>query len=171
MSLHTSTELILTDPEQLKAMGDATRARILTHLEAAPASAKQLADTLEMTHGKVGHHLKVLEDAGLVAVVEERRVRALTERLYGLTYGRLRYAVPGGNRFNFALSQAQLEAATEQPFEPPAYLVTARMSRSRAAEFHRRLATLVEEFGGDGDQDGCSVFGIVAGVFAGAAKP
>ena len=165
MTLHSENELVLTNPDQLKAMGDATRVRILNRLEEEPASAKQLADFLGMTHGKVGHHIKVLEEAGLVEVIEERRVRALTERLYGLTYGRIRYAVPGGNRFSFALSQAQLEADEDQPLDPPAYLVTARMTEERAAEFHRRLRELADEFESQ-TADDAQRYGLIAGVFA-----
>ena len=36
-----------------------------------------------MPKGTVGHHLKVLETAGLVRVVRTRQVRALTEKYYG----------------------------------------------------------------------------------------
>ena len=36
-----------------------------------------------MPKGTVGHHLKVLERAGLVRVVRTRRVRAVTEKYYG----------------------------------------------------------------------------------------
>ena len=36
-----------------------------------------------MPKGTVGHHLKVLEKAGLVRVVRTRQVRALTEKYYG----------------------------------------------------------------------------------------
>jgi DNA-binding transcriptional ArsR family regulator len=36
-----------------------------------------------MPKGTVGHHLKVLERAGLVRVVRTRKVRALTARYYG----------------------------------------------------------------------------------------
>jgi DNA-binding transcriptional ArsR family regulator len=36
-----------------------------------------------MPKGTVGHHLKVLERAGLIRVVRTRQVRALTEKYYG----------------------------------------------------------------------------------------
>ena len=81
--------MVLTKAEQVKAIADPTRTKILQVLDDRPASAKQLAGLLEMTHGKVGHHLKVLERHGLVEVVETRPVRAVTEKLYGLTYERL----------------------------------------------------------------------------------
>jgi DNA-binding transcriptional ArsR family regulator len=47
------------------------------------ASTTELAAALETPKGTVGHHLKVLERAGLIRVVRTRKVRALTERYYG----------------------------------------------------------------------------------------
>ena len=41
-------------------------------------SITELADELDVPTGTVGHHVKVLEDAGLVRVVRTRRVRAVT---------------------------------------------------------------------------------------------
>lgn len=163
--MHTDTALVLDRPEQLKALADDTRARILRILQTRSASAKELADLLEMTHGKVGHHIKVLRDAGMIEVVEERKVRAMTEKLYGLTYSRIEFAVPGTDRLGFTLSQAVREAATDQPFDPPAALLTARMSEKTAEDFRERLMTLVEEFGSAADEEG-EIYGFVASVFA-----
>lgn len=47
------------------------------------ASTTELATALETPKGTVGHHLKVLEKAGLIRVVRTRKVRALTEKYYG----------------------------------------------------------------------------------------
>ena len=47
------------------------------------ASTTELATVLETPKGTVGHHLKVLESAGLIRVVRTRQVRALTEKFYG----------------------------------------------------------------------------------------
>lgn len=47
------------------------------------ASTTELSTVLESPKGTVGHHLKVLEAAGLVRVVRTRKVRALTEKYYG----------------------------------------------------------------------------------------
>ena len=80
MTLHTR-DLVMDSPDQLKAFADETRAKILRVLDDGPASAKQLSDLLKMSHGKVGHHMKVLREAGLIEVVEERPVRAVTERV------------------------------------------------------------------------------------------
>ena len=73
----------MEDPKQLRALGDALRARIVMLLRERAASTTELAAVLETPKGTVGHHLKVLEQAGLIRVVRTRQVRALTEKFYG----------------------------------------------------------------------------------------
>jgi DNA-binding transcriptional ArsR family regulator len=75
--------LLVDDPKQLRALGDLTRGRIIGLLSQRAASTTELAAALGMPKGTVGHHLKVLEKAGLVRVVRTRQVRALTEKYYG----------------------------------------------------------------------------------------
>ena len=166
MSLYTKEELVLDSSEQLKAIAHDTRAKILRILEDGPASAKKLSGLLDMTHGNVGHHIKVLREAGFIEVVEERRVRALTERFYGLTYDRLRFSTNHSDRLQFTLSQAALEAmpAASQPFDPPAVFFTVRMSPEKAATFNDRLMTLANEFASAADDNG-DKYGMTAAVF------
>jgi DNA-binding transcriptional ArsR family regulator len=47
------------------------------------ASTTELAHALDMPKGTVGHHMKVLERAGLIRVVATRQIRAVTEKYYG----------------------------------------------------------------------------------------
>ena len=75
--------LVVEDPKQLRALGDAFRARIVMMLRERAASTSELAAVLETPKGTVGHHMKVLETAGLIRVVRTRKVRALTEKYYG----------------------------------------------------------------------------------------
>ncbi len=74
---------MVEDPKQLRALGDSMRARIVMMLRERAASTTELATALESPKGTVGHHLKVLERAGLIRVVRTRKVRALTEKYYG----------------------------------------------------------------------------------------
>lgn len=57
------------------ALGDATRRRIIDRLAAAPASVSALAAPLGITLTAVVQHLRVLEEAGLVATEKVGRVR------------------------------------------------------------------------------------------------
>ncbi len=167
MTLHTAQELVLDTPQRLSAIADETRSRILRTLQDGPASAKQLSELLGMSHGKIGYHVKVLREAGLIEVVEERPVRALTERFYGLTFDRLSFALGGADRLQFTLAQAAREAdiTARQPFDPPALFVTARISPQRAAEFNEAVSDLVTQFAGSSDPAAEDMFGLVAGVF------
>lgn len=166
--MHTATTLHITTPGQLKALANPVRAKILRMLEDRPASAKELGELLDMSHGKVGHHVKVLRDSGFIEVVDERPVRAVSEKFYGTTYDRLVFAVEGGDRLGFLFGQAAREAlpASQQPFDPPGTLVTARLAPDTAAEFHRRLLKLAEEFAAASDDTGTIVYGMAAAVFA-----
>jgi predicted ArsR family transcriptional regulator len=47
------------------------------------ASTTELAKAMGIPKGTVGHHLKVLERAGLIRVVATRKIRAVTEKYYG----------------------------------------------------------------------------------------
>jgi DNA-binding transcriptional ArsR family regulator len=75
--------MVVSGPEQLRALGDDVRGRIVGLLRDRAASATELAEALGMPKGTVAHHVKVLEKAGLIHVVATRRVRAVTERYYG----------------------------------------------------------------------------------------
>jgi DNA-binding transcriptional ArsR family regulator len=77
--------LIVREPEQLRALGDDLRTRIVVLLREHAHSVTELAEALDLAKGTVAHHVKVLEKAGLIRVVRTRRVRALTERYYGRT--------------------------------------------------------------------------------------
>ena len=165
MSLHTGSILLLDSPQRLRAIANETRAQILRILEDGPASAKELSSMMEMSHGKIGHHLHVLKEAGFIGIVQERPVRAVVERFYGLTYDRLQLGADSPNRLRFALSQAAREASEDQPFEPPAILLTARVSSAAAKEFHRRLIELGEEFAESDDREADTVFGFTGSVF------
>lgn len=167
MSLHNDRTLVLSEPEQLKAISHQARVRILQLLETTPASAQAMSKSLGMTHGKVGYHVKVLAQAGLIEVIEERPVRAVIEKIYAPTYDRLRYTVAGedADRFRFMLNQAALEAAVDidQPFGEDYSLITTRMPESRAAEFAARFAELAAQFGASTETG--PQFGVVVGVF------
>jgi DNA-binding transcriptional ArsR family regulator len=75
--------LVVWETEQLRALADDVRLRIVAILRERAATTTELAEQVGLAKGTVAHHLKVLESAGLVKVVRTRRVRALTESFYG----------------------------------------------------------------------------------------
>ena len=67
--------------EEAGALLQPLRLRVLLQLDVARSCA-EVAESLRETSQKVHYHVKVLERAGLVEKVAERRVRALSEGLY-----------------------------------------------------------------------------------------
>ncbi len=72
----------IQDYEHLKILADARRLAILRLLMAGPATLSQLGQVLGEHPAQVRHHLKLLEQAGLVELVDTRVVRGFTEKYY-----------------------------------------------------------------------------------------
>ena len=155
--------LEITTEQQMKAIGDPVRSRILGIIQNQPATAKQIADRLGYAPGTIGHHLQVLEDAGLAQVVERRLVRGIvakyytrTARIFNFKLSKdIRGATTGGFdmlthvRDEVAEAEAALPEMTEaEEQELPCTngFPHARISEERARDFHRRLRALVDEF-------------------------
>ncbi len=77
--------LPITTMEQMKAIADPTRDRILGIIQQQPATAKQIADKLKMAPGTINHHLQVLEAAGLAKVVARRLIHGIVAKYYTRT--------------------------------------------------------------------------------------
>jgi DNA-binding transcriptional ArsR family regulator len=77
--------LVVSERGQLRALANDVRTAIVALLRERARSTQQLARELDIPKGTVGHHLKVLEQAGLIQVVRTRQVRAVTEKFYGRT--------------------------------------------------------------------------------------
>lgn len=139
----------MSDPQQLRALGDELRGRMIGLLRERAWSTQQLAVELGLPKGTVGHHLKVLERAGLIRVVHTRQVRAVTEKFYGRVARLFLFHVedPSDAR---AVGVATLRDAAFQFERAPAGgttgLVLSRLSPEDAARFERRLARLLEDF-------------------------
>lgn len=171
MAVHTDRGVrtfIATTSDEVLAMGDPTRTRILNALRWQPASAKRLSEHLEMTHGRVGHHLKILEKAGFVELAEERQVRGLTERIYRTTFDYVTVQLddPTFNevRFFFQLCGHLTSPSTPTPIARCRRLHVTRMTRERATEYAQRLQELADEFAQD-DEDNGEMFALAGAVF------
>ncbi|NNM86204.1 MAG: helix-turn-helix transcriptional regulator [Phycisphaerales bacterium] len=62
-----NSELVARVVERLRALADASRVRILAHLQAGPANVTALTTALRLNQASVSKHLAVLRQAGLVA--------------------------------------------------------------------------------------------------------
>lgn len=72
---------VVETPEQAMALLNPLRAEILSHL-AEPASAAEVARSIQEIPQRINYHLKALEKVGLVRRVGSRQVRNLVEVLY-----------------------------------------------------------------------------------------
>lgn len=164
--------LEVTEPEQYRAIGDATRQRIISLLTERAATTSQLAEALGQPKGSVGHHLKVLESAGLIRVVRTRQVRALTEKYYGRTARLFMFSDMDESEatepFMF-FRQAMNEYVDPDPEGPEAggwsTLRHARIPAEKAQEFYEKVLELADEFAEYESVLGERVYGFVAGVY------
>ncbi len=163
--------LVVQEPEQLRALGDDLRSRIVALLRDRAASTTELAAKLGLPKGTVGHHMKVLEKAGLIHVVRTRQVRAMTEKYYGRT-ARLflfRTTEDGGedirNIAGAALRRAAEEMLPLREDEPTTFgVVSARLTDADAKRMTRRIKRLFDDFRAADTNDG-EAYGLAAALY------
>ncbi|HYC32717.1 MAG TPA: helix-turn-helix domain-containing protein [Gemmatimonadales bacterium] len=124
---------------------DPIRQRVLSHLRE-PDSATGVARRLRLPRQKVNYHLRALEDAGLVQLVEERRKGNCIERVvrasaqaFVISPEALGAMAPSANFPADRLSSAYLIAAAGRTIRDLAEL------ESRAVRSGKRVATLTLE--------------------------
>jgi DNA-binding transcriptional ArsR family regulator len=160
--------LLVSDPAKLRAMADPFRVQLVQLLRDKARSTQEIAEQLGMPKGTVGHHLKVLEAAGLIRVVRTRKVRAVTEKFYGRTARLFLYQTedPADGRAIAAVTLRQ--AASEVDLAPLVTgfgLVRARLTQAEIDRFERRVKKLMADFRG-ADKPGGTATSLTAGIWA-----
>ncbi len=160
---------------QFKAFGDATRSRILNLIKFEPLTAKQIGGKLNIPPGTIGHHLQVLEAAGLAQIVARRLIHGIVAKYYTRTARLFQFDIPPDVSLATEESLRMLTEAREQLTD--ALLIGgdettcktgfphARLSRERAEEFHKRLFDLVYEFATEPSDHAGQVYGFCAAFF------
>jgi DNA-binding transcriptional ArsR family regulator len=149
--------LPITTMEQMKAIADPTRDRMLGIIQQQPATAKQIADKLKMAPGTINHHLQVLEAAGLAKIVARRLIRGIVAKYYTRTARIFEYSFAPEIVSEESIDLQMLTRARNEYTESLAagedYLSTARTSSPRARlsperirAFDERLKALINEF-------------------------
>lgn len=157
--------LVVREPEQLKALGDDLRSKIVSLLRDRAYSTTELASKLGLPKGTVGHHVKVLEKAGLIQVVRTRQVRAITEKLYGRTARLFLFKstdTDAEDVWNVAAASLRRAAEEMLPIGSDAQttfgVVRARLTDADARRLARRLKKLMDDVrsadGPDGEEYG-----------------
>ena len=132
--------------EQLRAVASHTRHRILRVLRDGPATITQIAERLGIAKGSSNHHVKVLAKAGLVAVVQTRKVGGVTEQYYAMTGRRIELPDPGPGQPETLMRHALADVEAAPPSDQKRmFLKHARLSPAAWEEFNNRITALVEE--------------------------
>lgn len=167
--------LAVTEERQMAAIGDPTRSRILGVIQHQPATAKQVADRLGLAPGTVGHHLHVLEEAGLAQVVARRLVRGIVARYYTRTARIFDFHFPHEVEREAApnldiLDTARRELADALVVNGPNTLSSAgfphaRLSPERAEAYLERVQQLIDEFVAEPIDPAGRVYGLCGAFF------
>ncbi len=168
------TTLRIRTLEQYRAITDPTRSRILNIVQLTPATAKQIAERLGATPGAIGHHLHVLEEAGLVRVAARRQVRGIVANYYTRTARIFDFHLPeelvGADTVNVdILSRAQdemSEAGREDPDTTKIHgFPHARLSAERAEQYARRLKDVFDDLLKEPASGSGDVYGVLISMF------
>src|SRR5574340_1044230 len=113
-------QLVINSAQQFKAVSDPIRSRILGIIQNQPATAKQIAVSLQASPGAIGHHLHVLEAAGLAQVVARRLVRGIVANYYTRTARIFKYDLPSDVKGNTSINLDIMAKAYEEQAEAEA---------------------------------------------------
>ncbi|MFT3860358.1 ArsR/SmtB family transcription factor [Micropruina sp.] len=161
--------LDLQHPAQYRALFEPTRTQICSLLLERAATTSELAQVLGKPKGTIGHHLKVLADAGLVTVVRTKRVRALEAKYYGRTarvfwYDRTHDAIGQEERV-LAATLAGVRAALDRDAFALTNVRYARVAEDRVREWNERLLALLLEFAAE-PPSGAITYAMTVALYA-----
>jgi DNA-binding transcriptional ArsR family regulator len=167
--------LVITSFEQFKAISEPVRSRILGIIQNQPATAKQVADRLGATPGAIGHHLHVLEDAGLARIVARRLVRGIVANYYTRTARIFTYDLREGAAVSISAGLEIMGKAHDEMVEARASsnedpsdqigFPHVRLSPDRARYYAQRLETLIDDILSETPDPDGKVYGIIVGMF------
>ncbi len=163
--------LVVTAPEQLRALADPLRATLLELLLERAATVTEMARAVDRPKSSVAYHVNLLVGAGLLRVVRTRRVRAIEERYYGRAARTLYVGTlnrPEDRRVAAAingLAEAAVEsAAAHAADELRCTLVHARIPVEEVRNFWAEVQELARRFA-QIPRAGDQVYGFVAGLY------
>lgn len=157
-------------PEQFKALFEETRMAIVDLLLERAATIKELSLTLGKPKGTIGHHVSVLEEAGLIRVVRTKMVRAIEAKYYGRVARTYYLADKSDVGFELAPDHFLQSAAAEfAKVDDPTHgtvstLRYARIPDDRADEWAERLVALAEELTAE-TRGGETTYGLLLAMY------
>ena len=166
----------ISNEQQFKAISDMVRSRILGVIQYQPLTARQIAQRLQATPGAIGHHLHVLEEAGLVKVVARRITRGIVASYYTRSARMFDYNLPPEvrgflsiNLDRMARVQAELMDSIVSHEENDQVRTDAfphvRLSSDKAMEYRQRFMTLLDQLIDEEPDPNGEVYGVFVSIF------
>jgi DNA-binding transcriptional ArsR family regulator len=168
------SQLVLSTDQQFKAIADPLRSKILGIIQTRPATTKQIADRLGEAPGNIGHHVQVLERAGLAQVVATRVVRGIIAKYYTRTARIFTFRFPPEVTGETPMAIDILEHARQELLEAiAAYgdkpcqgaFPHVRISAERAQVYQERLEGLLADLLHEPVDPHGQVYGLVYQMF------
>jgi DNA-binding transcriptional ArsR family regulator len=132
--------------QQLHAVGSLARHRVLRVLRDGPATVTQIAERLGIAKGSSHYHVRVLAKAGLIQIVETRKVRGVEERYYGMVAPAIVLPDPGPGAPELLMRHALADLESAPASDQKAVrLAHARLSPAAFGAFEERLHALIDE--------------------------
>lgn len=168
-------KLVINTVQQFKAVNEPIRTRILGIIQNRPATARQIADQLGATPGTIGHHLHVLEAAGLAQVVARRIRHGIIANYYTRTARIFTFEFPPevrGERsttldfvtdLSDEISETLAEKGEDAVYETSFPRV--RLSPERLEVYKKRLDELINEFIAEKPDPHGQVYSLFAALF------
>lgn len=163
--------LVITAPEQLRAVADPLRATLLELLLERAATVTEMAQAVRRPKSTIAYHVNLLVDARLVHVVRTRRVRAIDERYYGRIARTLYIGVlsrPEDKQVVAAINGLAAAAAESGPAHAAddlrCTLVHARIPIEEVRAFWAQVQEIARRFA-QIPRSGDQVYGFAAGLY------
>jgi DNA-binding transcriptional ArsR family regulator len=163
--------LVVTAPNQLRALADRLRATLLELVLERAATVTELAQAVSRPKSTIAYHVNMLVDAGLMRVVRTRRVRAIEERYYGRVARTLYIGVLSRAEDKQVvlaingLAEAAAEAAPAHAADDlRCLLVHARIPIEEVRNFWAQVQEVARRFA-QIPRSGEQVYGFVAGLY------
>jgi DNA-binding transcriptional ArsR family regulator len=163
--------LVVTAPQQLRALADRLRATLLELVLERAATVTEMAQAVDRPKSTVAYHVNILVAAGLFRVVRTRRVRAIDERYYGRVARTLYIGVlsrPEDKQVVAAINGLAEAAAESAPAhaadELRCTLLHARIPIEEVRNFWAQVQELARRFA-QIPRAGDQVYGFAAGLY------
>ncbi len=168
--------LTVSTEQQFKAISDMVRSRILGVIQHQPLTARQIAQRLQATPGAIGHHLHVLEEAGLIRVVARRLTRGIVASYYTRSARIFDYDLPQDIRGSLSanldvFSRVQAEVMDsiisyeEDELARSDAFPHTRLSPEKAMAYQQRFVDLINELIDEEPDPHGVVYGVFFSIF------